>query len=139
MHVRALEQKTSDNPVEDDMLQEMMNICALNPTVESLKRLGGCKCLPVRQRTSGAVVWTNCSAEFVILDRREYGEIFQNTINLMDFSLEQVHALGPFLEALGLQNRYISQQIKEETKVQVRFFNHSLTEDLRKKTYAICR
>lgn len=139
MHVLALAQKAVDNASKDTLLQEMMNICALNPTTTSLEKLEGCKCLPVRQRSSGRVVLMDRSAEFAILDRREYGEMFDTKINILDFSLEQVHSLTPFLRAFRLQDRYISLLVKEETKVQNGSLNQGLTHDMRKKAYAIYR
>jgi hypothetical protein len=138
MHVMALAQKSMENASKDIVMQEMMNICALDPTAESLQKLSDCKCLPIR-KSDGTVVMMDRSAEFSILDRREYEEIFRHEINIMDFSLEQVHTLMPFLLAFGLQDRYISRQVKEETKVQGGFLHQGLTDDLRKKAYAICR
>jgi hypothetical protein len=139
MHVMALVQKSENNASKDAILQEMMNICALGPTCESLKSLSDCKCLPIKEAETGQVVLMDRSAHFAILDRREYGEIFNNSIKMMDFTLEQVHALSPFLKALSLENKYISRQIKEKTKVLDGSFHSRLTDDFRSKAYAICR
>jgi hypothetical protein len=138
MHIHALQQKAQENPEKRSIMREMLNICALNPTAELLKRLSDCKCLPIK-RGSREIEWSDCSEEFAIIDRRDYGAIFDNKIKMLDFSLEEVHQLNNFLLALGLEHRYTSKIVKEETNVEGGTIKQRLTDDLRKKAYAISR
>jgi hypothetical protein len=138
MHIVSLKQKAEDEPNKATIFQEMLNICALNPTSEVLRTLEGCKCLPVKTQ-SGATVWYACSTDFAIVDRREYGAMFDGKIRILDFSLEEVHSLRPFLLALGLEERHLSIAVKENTTAQDNDLHARLTRDLRKKAYAIYR
>jgi hypothetical protein len=139
MHVLALKEKTLANPSKQDALDEMLNICALSPTPKALEKLYGCKCLPVKL-ASGEIRWMDRSGDFAIVDRREYGELFKDRINVLDFSLEEVHNLNPFLSGLGLAERYMSQSVWETTTTPSDgTIRERLTNDLRKKAYAIFR
>lgn len=104
MHVAALKQKAEDDPNKATLFQEMLSICALNPTSEVMRTLKNCKCLPLKLQ-SGATVWYDYSSDFAIVDRREYGVMFDGKIRLLDFSLEEVHSLELFLLAMGLGTR----------------------------------
>jgi hypothetical protein len=139
MHILSLVQKVQENPEKQIVLQEIRNICALSPKSADLKiKLSDCKCLPVR-RSSGETEWLTPSGAFAIIDRREYGDLFRNEISTLDFSLEEVHSIQVFLHGLGLEGRYMSRAVKKETTVQGGQLDQRLTEDLRRKAYAICR
>ncbi|ESZ98908.1 hypothetical protein SBOR_0766 [Sclerotinia borealis F-4128] len=70
---------------------------------------------------------------FAFVDPKEYSGIFKNKINLLDFSLEEVHTINLILVGLGLYERY------KETKIGAGLLDDALTKDLRRKAYAICR
>ncbi|KAF2667223.1 hypothetical protein BT63DRAFT_481662 [Microthyrium microscopicum] len=139
MHILALCQKALENPEKSRILEEMRNICALQPTEVLLRsKLSDSKFLPIRN-CAGDLTWASASSTYAIIDRREYGTVFAGKICLLDFTLEAVHSLRPFLSALGLQCRYLSALVKEETKVQEGLLDQYFTNDLRQKAYAICR
>ena len=138
MHIHSLKQKALENPDKGEIMQEMLNICAFKPKPKSLEELSACKCLPVKLR-SGTIDWQDRSGEFAIIDRREYGELFSGRVNFLDLSLEEVHSLRSLLVGLGLEDRYTSKAVKETTAVQGGLVNERLTNDLRRKAYAICR
>jgi hypothetical protein len=138
MHIRSLKQKARENPNKRDIMQEMLNICAFNPTAESLEDLSRCKCLPVKL-SSGPVDWQDHTGDFAIVDRREYGDLFAGKVNFLDFSLEELHSLKLLLVGLGLRERYTSKAAKETTTVRGGSVSQHLTNDLRKKAYAVCR
>ncbi|KAF2464794.1 uncharacterized protein BDR25DRAFT_380700 [Lindgomyces ingoldianus] len=138
MHIVALTQKVLEQADKTTALQEMLNICALNPTSEALESLRNCECLPIKTQ-SGATEWHDCSTDFAIVDRREYGAMFEGKVRILDFSLEEVHSLQRFLFALGLGTRYISRLVEEKTYVQDNELDPQLTCDMRKKAYAIYR
>ena len=139
MHILALQKRAVENPEKESILRELKNICALNPAADMLrKKLSDYKFLPVR-RPSGEIEWMSSTGGFAIADRKEHRNIFKNRINMLDFSLEQVHSLNFFLISLGLEGQYMSRAVKEETKVRDGLLNDELTRDLRSKAYAICR
>jgi hypothetical protein len=139
MHILALVEKSSDNPNKESILQEMRNICALDPKPENLQpKLSDCACFPVRKH-SGEIEWLNSSKSFAIVDRAEYGQIFRDKIKTLDFSLEEVHSVSILLEGLKLETKYLSEAVTEETRVEGSVAHADLTRDLRRKAYAITR
>ncbi|KAF2808268.1 uncharacterized protein BDZ99DRAFT_50741 [Mytilinidion resinicola] len=137
MHILALMQKAVV-PDKRSIMQEMLNICAFDVTPQAVEKLSDCKCLPVKL-PSGEIQWLHRSGTFAIVDRRDYGQIFTGRIKVLDFSLEEVHSLRPLLFTLGLGGQYLSKAVREETTVEGGSIDEHLTEDLRRKSYAICR
>lgn len=138
MHIIALQKRALENPDKQGILRELRNICALNPTAALRDKISKCKCLPVC-RPSQEVEWMDSTDSFAIIDRKEHGDILKNKINVLDFSLEEVHSVNQFLVELGLEGRYTSGAVKEGTKIEDGLLNDGLTKDLRRKAYAICR
>ena len=75
----------------------------------------------------------------MIVDLPGDGSMLETRIPLLDFSLEEVHTLRPFLVALGLENRYISRAIKESSRVKDSVLDDELTRQMRGKAYALFR
>jgi hypothetical protein len=139
MHIHALSEKALFSPEKHSIQQEMRNICALNPKPGDLwAKLSSSKCFQVR-KPSGEVEWLSCSGAFAVVDRTDYGTIFRDKIATLDFSLEEVHSIKAFLQGLKLEPKYLSNAVKEETRVEGGVFNAELTNDLRRKAYAIAR
>ncbi|KAF7949568.1 uncharacterized protein EAE97_003077 [Botrytis byssoidea] len=138
MHIIALQKRALENPDKEGILRELRNICALNPTVALRDKLSKCKCFPV-YRPSQEVEWLDSTDSFAIVDRKEHGDVFRNKINVLDFSLEEVHSVNQFLVELGLEGRFTSRAVKEDTKIEDGLLSDALTNDLRRKAYAICR
>jgi hypothetical protein len=94
-------------------------ISNLNPIVGDLDELMSLSCLPVHLPGSmNTVKLMRPSEIFFIADRREYEQVFRGKVPVLDFSLEEIHALHPFLEALGLTDRYMSVTVQETARVQ---------------------
>jgi hypothetical protein len=93
-------------------------ISGLNPLVNDLEELMELSCLPVRVLGSTRVKFMRPSEEFFIADTREFEQLFNGKVPILDFMLEELHALHPFLEALGLTDRYMSVAVQETTSVQ---------------------
>jgi hypothetical protein len=139
MHIHALSQKALFSPDKQSVQQEMRNICALNPKPDDLwPKLSTCECFPVR-KPSGEVEWLSCSGAFAVVDRIDYGNLFRDKIATLDFSLEDVHCLKVFIHGLKLEPKYLSNAVTEETRVEGGILNAELTNDLRRKAYAIAR
>lgn len=139
MHIAALQDRARTHPIKAAILQEMQNICAFSPSTDLLRdKLADCKCFPI-QRPSGKIDWMASTEEFAIADRKEYASIFIDKIDILDFSLDEVHAVRSILSALGLERRFMSKVVREETNVKDGTPLASLTAGLRRKAYAICR
>ncbi|KAF7958935.1 hypothetical protein EAE96_002461 [Botrytis aclada] len=139
MHILALQKHALENPDKEAILRELRNLCALLPTRNVLRdKLSKCKCFPV-YRPSQIVEWMDSTGSFAIVDRKEHGDVFKNEINVLDFSLEEVHSVNKFLVEFGLEGRFTSRAVEEDTKIEDGLLNDALTNDLRRKAYAICR
>ena len=55
------------------------------------------------------------TTEFSIVDRENLGELFRTKVKLLDFTLQEVVRLRPFLNWMHLDTRYLSQCVKEIT------------------------
>ncbi|KAK4445769.1 hypothetical protein QBC34DRAFT_487117 [Podospora aff. communis PSN243] len=52
---------------------------------------------------------------FSLLDQKPLGEAFSHVANFLDCSLQELRILGPFIQWVGLGNRYLSASVKEIT------------------------
>jgi hypothetical protein len=139
MHIASLIEKSSGSPDKETILQEMLNICALNPKVEILKaKLMDCRCFPVRN-LSGEIEWLESTKRFAIVDRADYAGMFRDKVNTLEFTLEEVHSVKVLLLGLDLEKKYLSNAATEETEVEEAMADSLLTADLRSKAYAITR
>ncbi|KIW01104.1 uncharacterized protein PV09_07391 [Verruconis gallopava] len=140
MHVRALADKALLPRAKKEMFHEMRLICAFDPKPDQLESLRNALCLPIRT-VDKRLEWVRPSFEdFVIVDRKEYGDMFEGKVNVLDFSLEEVHQLRTFLIALDLGRRFMSEAVEEKTRVSGELrLDNDLTREMQRKAYAICR
>lgn len=69
---------------------------------------------PVRYRDASPELRT-AQVDFAIGDRQHLTEHFKNQICLLDFKLEHVRPLGALISWAGLEERYLSRLVHEET------------------------
>ncbi|QDS73181.1 hypothetical protein FKW77_002385 [Venturia effusa] len=120
-------------------MRMMLNICSFKPGPETFKRISKIDCLPVRSPCE-EISWSKRRDQFAIIDRAEHDQTFRSQIDCLDFSIEEVHSLEPFLLGLGLKDRYTSQTVWETSVLpEATGKNYALTKDLRRKAFAICR
>jgi hypothetical protein len=62
---------------------------------------------------NGAVTCASITTEFFVTDREPLRECFETVVKLLDFTLEDVVKLGPFLDWVRLGDRYLSHRVKE--------------------------
>jgi len=55
--------------------------------------------------------------DFAIIDRQHYALHFKDKIKILDFSMEEVRRLKPFIKWAGLTDRYLSRLVTERTVV----------------------
>lgn len=71
---------------------------------------------PVQLPHGGVQLQTSASA-FAIADRKHLFNYFSSKANLLDFEVDEVLRLKPFIQWTGLNGRYLSLCIKEITMV----------------------
>ncbi|RSL98875.1 hypothetical protein CEP52_010095 [Fusarium oligoseptatum] len=77
----------------------------------------GKRIFPVRY-PDGHVQLEKATMEFAVVDRAQLGDIFKAMAKTLDFDLDQIRRLGPTLMWLGLGTRYLSEAVREVSRVQ---------------------
>jgi hypothetical protein len=92
---------------------------ANNPSTEDLspRDLLKQRILPVI-RPDGKKYLYKHSVEFAINDREDYYNAFKNNVKFLDFSLEEVCHLRRFISWAGLEDRYLSKVVREESRIE---------------------
>ena len=116
----------------------ILGINALGPRKGDLDPLLLTKFLPVNDG-NGCVSLMRVEDDFAITDRREFGNAFRGKLVVLDFSLEDVHVLRPFLSLLGLEGRYMSITVREVSSVKGGLKQPDLSSEFRNKAYALFR
>ncbi|KAF5007724.1 hypothetical protein FDECE_5972 [Fusarium decemcellulare] len=98
------------------------------------------KIFPVRY-PNGTVVLSSVDVDFAIGDRDKLKAKFQDKISLLDFDLEDIRRLKSFFEWAGLQERYLSNSVRERTSIPNDSGRpiSSRNRDLKRKAYYIAR
>ncbi|KAF5970597.1 hypothetical protein FBULB1_9625 [Fusarium bulbicola] len=98
------------------------------------------KVFPVRY-PNGTVVLSSVSVDFAIGDRDKLKMMFRDKVALLDFEMDEVRRLGPLIEWLRLQDRYLSNSVEESTFI-CSDSEHPIStpkRDLKRKAYHIAR
>ncbi|KAI1188940.1 hypothetical protein F5B17DRAFT_450976 [Nemania serpens] len=100
-----------------EVKQSIWTVNSLLSTEESLpdpSDILNSSIFPVRY-PHGEVTCRSFSTDFSIVDREQLRQSFVAKVKFLDFSLEDVVRLRPFLHWAGLQSRYLSRCVKEVT------------------------
>ena len=104
---------------------------------ESLRSLKITNFLPVRS-LDGSLSLARSDAEFFINDHDRFAAAFKNKLKFLDFGCDELISLHPLFECLKLNQRYLSINVQSETRVGRSTENRPLTEDFRRRSYALC-
>ncbi|KAF4468849.1 ATPase-like ATP-binding domain [Fusarium albosuccineum] len=98
------------------------------------------KIFPVRF-PKGSIILSSVDVDFAIGDRDKLKAKFQDKINLLDFDLEDIRRLKSFFEWAGLQERYLSNSVRERTSIPIDLGCpiSSRNRDLKRKAYYVAR
>jgi hypothetical protein len=103
-----------------------------------LSHLQNVNFVPVRNGDAEAELHSIAS-DFAIVDHTRYAEAFRDCAAFLDFDIEEVRVLHPLLMLFGLEQRLLSRAVKEDALYNgVNIKNEALTEDLRRRSYALC-
>lgn len=128
-----------DNAPPIQQVSELIKeISSRGPTQEALNELRDCNILPVKG-TDGQVSLQHAGSRFAIIDRLQYEDLFKGKIPMLDFGLEDIHELQPFISALGLEDRYVFPNIEEKSKANPSTLDPILGRSMRAKAYAFYR
>jgi hypothetical protein len=110
------------------------NLDALRPGPDELRGLAHLRFLPVAM-PNGTVEILKPTDTFFIADRVQYLSAFRDKVPILDFSLEEGWRFRHLLERIGLENRYMSTAVMEQTDVDQPSHEHCSreTREFRKK------
>ena len=116
------------------------NLNVLRPGTDELRGLSQIRFLPVAM-PSGALEILKPTDTFFIADWVEYLSAFRDKVPILDFSLEEGWRLQHLLGRLGLEDRYMSKAVEEQTVVGEPSVEHCFreTRQFRKKALHIYR
>lgn len=142
------------------LVEELFSLAAQHPTVQRVKQLiwaingmiprpndlsilSSCSFLPVRVPQPGAahqIEFRACEDDFAIVDRIKLAEIFDGHMEFLDFGLEEIIQLEPFLRSLSLGSKRLSLLCREETDCQGEgLLDNRLTADFNGRAYDLLR
>jgi hypothetical protein len=143
MLVDELSLVVSSNHTVDDVKNLIWQINSLRPSRTALEKLEKISVFPVRKARieQDSVVLQSRTEKFSIIDRQLWAEVFQDRIDFLDFTLEEVRKLNPFLASFDLEDRYPSRTITETSYVQgeVQVNSKERTGQLRSRAHALAR
>jgi hypothetical protein len=90
---------------------------------------------------NGSTVLQSSETQFFVNDRPKLKDIFQRRTPMLDFTLEEVRQLQPFLHALGVDQKYVSLQCDEKTDCSKEgsSIDSMLTADFHDRAYDLVR
>jgi hypothetical protein len=132
-------------PTMDDAKDLLRSLAALLTTDKESRppfedKATHCRVFPVILPNGSRSVLTALE-NFAIIDRQHYALHLRGNITLLDFSMEEVRRLRPFLKWAGLTDRYLSRLVTERTVVDDDFCNEDkpMTGHLVRKAGAFAR
>ncbi|KAH9997392.1 hypothetical protein F4779DRAFT_606565 [Xylariaceae sp. FL0662B] len=140
----ALKKKgLSDRTTVSEMKQELWQFNSLlstsKNTLDPKPVLEG-RTFPVKL-PDGSVQLLSTSTDFAIVDRKALGDIFSTMAKMLDFTLDEVHRLEPFLQWAGIDDRRLSVKVAEITTPtdNGEFSVRESNRNIKSRAYALCR
>ncbi|KAL3421238.1 ino80 chromatin remodeling complex protein [Phlyctema vagabunda] len=113
------------------LVEELITIAAQHPSVQRIKQLiwaingmkprpddldilSTCNFLPVRVSQPGVaqrIEFRTCKNDFAIVDRIKLAGIFEGKVDFLDFTLEEILHLEPFLGSLDLGESFVDNRL----------------------------
>ncbi|KAH6999499.1 hypothetical protein EDB80DRAFT_724771 [Ilyonectria destructans] len=111
----------SPSPSVDQVKQQIQSFNGLLSDVSSYPKvkpepLRRAKIFPVHFPGGEVKLFTG-ETNFAIVDRVTLGVYFAGQVKTLDFDLNEVHEIVPFIQWLGLEERYLSRSVKEISTV----------------------
>ncbi|KAH8808653.1 hypothetical protein F5884DRAFT_900865 [Xylogone sp. PMI_703] len=140
--VEGLHSLAQRQPSSVDLKRMIWAINEMDPKESDLESVINCDILPVRDDRYGStrISFQNCQGNFVVIDRAKLATVFTGYVGFLDFTLEEVRQLEPFLRALKLDKKCLSRLCTEETTcTEDGVVDRRLTEELKDRAYYLLR
>lgn len=96
---------------------------------------------PIRDPSSGRVSLCTSNTQFTLIDREGPPSKFLEKVKVLDFTLQEIRQLEPFLSWTRLESRYLSRCMKETSRLGdgVKSPISQPHRDIRRKAHALLR
>jgi len=143
MYIDSLKAEAKGNASAAQIKETMALICSLGVGETDLSSFVEAKVLPVKL-ANGVCSFASASSrdefvDFAIVENAIHWDAFKGKIVVLDLSLEEIRDTRPLLLAIGLEERFSSNLVKEVTDVRGGSQDHEMTRTLRIKSQAIVR
>ncbi|KAI9686954.1 MAG: hypothetical protein M1822_002707 [Bathelium mastoideum] len=100
-----------------DLLKSLNSFLRSGKDHQRIDRLSGEPVFPIRIANGSASLGSlnSSSVTWFIADRERLRACFANKLNLLDFSPHDIERLAPLVRRFGLQDRFLSEKVIEET------------------------
>jgi hypothetical protein len=134
-----------EKPLVRDVKSLIWQINDLSPSAKDLEKLKSLPIFPVKlaSRPFDSPSMQAENERFTVNDRQPLAAAFRSKVDLLDFELEEVRKLQPFLSCFNLEGRYLSRAVTAisslKGEVYQRQRSRELTVRLRNRAYALAR
>lgn len=136
--LQALCEKHPDPADFAQIIALMKEINLFKPTKDAVRKILKKNVIPVKNE-QGLEILLRPTESFVIMDRENYSALFDAKVATLAMPIGELRSVRMLLSALGLESRYMSRLIKEESKVENAVFDSALTKGFRQRAYHLMR
>lgn len=128
-------------PEVKELLKTLNSFLRTESSPPSPRQLLNAQIFPVRGPGSGNVALCTSNTQFALVDREGPPSRFIEVIRVLDFTLQEIRHLKPFLAWTCLESRYLSRCMREISRVGdgIQRPISQPHRDLRRKAYALLR
>jgi len=116
---QLLEARSLRLPVPEvkELLKTLSSFLRTETRPPSPNRLLNARVFPVREPVTSNVVLHTSTSQFAVVDREGPPSRFTAMVKVLDFTLQEIRQLKPLLTWTGLESRYLSQCVKEVSRL----------------------
>lgn len=126
------------NPSIDKVKGLIRQINSFGPSVGALDKLTSSSVFPV-QSPDATISLRSTLDLFVIADHPKYASAFKGKMSILDFDMEEVRELKLTIQALRLEDRYMSRLVVESSTVKESSKDDRSSRSIQKRAYALFR
>ncbi|KAH7378152.1 hypothetical protein BKA64DRAFT_585931 [Cadophora sp. MPI-SDFR-AT-0126] len=119
VHDQLLAANRLNLPVSEvkELLKTLNSFLRTEANPPSPSRLLNSRVFPVKEPSSGNAVLCTSNSQFVLVDREGPPSRFIRLVKVLDFTLPEIRQLKPLLSWTRLESRYLSQRMREISRV----------------------
>lgn len=138
MYVRQLLLLVSNKSPDMPKIKSLIFVLNTFARNADLGKLASEAIIPV-MNADGTVSLAKSTSIFALPDRAEYSRMFEGKVATIDFGIEELHTLSPFVSAMGMGSKLMSSAVRETNSNEEATLDEKLTTDFRQRAFALFR